>query len=148
MNVSCSPQSRWRPYSERLIYEEQQRFPNFHWDDGSRLNSLEGHQPIRSHRSVDCLKPLGIDFGELSLVRVQKKPSSSNAFALGSNGRPQVELALASLPTIRNPRISHLPTSLQSTLLLRKDMVNYFILCILDLLAIKQRSLLSTHRYL
>ncbi|XP_051173558.1 uncharacterized protein LOC127289592 [Leptopilina boulardi] len=125
VNVTCSPQPKWRPYVAQLVYQVNQRFSNIHWDEGSisRYNQLEGHQSLHIHRGIDCLRPLGIDFGELDLVRVQKKPSSSNAFALGSNGQPQVQLFLAGLPPNRNSRFSHFPSSLQSSPLIRSDMM-------------------------
>lgn len=125
VNVTCSSQPKWRPYIAQVVYQVNQRFSNFHWDEGSssKYNKLEDHQPIHIHRGIDCLRPLGIDFGELDLVRVQKRPSSSNAFAIGSNGQPQVQLFLASLPPNRNSRASYFPSSLQPSVLIRSDMM-------------------------
>ena len=127
MNVSCNPQPRWRPYVPQLIYEKSSRLSSFSWE-GPKYNSFfqQRHPilPSRKHRGIDCLEPLGLEFNELKLVRVQTKPSTSMAFALGSNGTPRVELHLGSLPPNVYSKKSHRSTSLQPTPMLRSDTVS------------------------
>ncbi|XP_015595244.2 uncharacterized protein LOC107267733 isoform X1 [Cephus cinctus] len=127
VNVSCSPQPRWRPYVPQLIYE-QRRLGYPLWE-GPRYNSLQGHPPSRNHRGINCMEPLGIDFSELKLLRVQKKPMSSTGFGLGSSGKPRVELFLASLPPNVPSRQTYKPTSLQPAALLRIDTTSGCLVC-------------------
>ncbi|XP_012271610.1 uncharacterized protein LOC105694984 [Orussus abietinus] len=124
VNASCSPQPRWRPYVAQLIYDlPLRRFSGPFWE-GPRYNSLQGHPYSRNHRGLDCLEPLGVDFEELRLLRVQRKPPISKAFGLGVIGRPRVELLLGSLPPNVHSRRTHRPSSLQPTSLLRIDNIN------------------------
>jgi hypothetical protein len=129
VNVSCGPQPRWRPYVAQLIYERApERFGAPITWQGPRYNSLQGHQGIvggsRLSKSVDCLAPLGIDYDELRLLRVQRRPTGFRSAGFGGGERPRVELYLGSLPPDQASRRSHKHTSLQATALLRTDTVS------------------------
>ncbi|XP_015112579.1 uncharacterized protein LOC107038171 [Diachasma alloeum] len=129
VNVTCTPQPRWRPYVPQIIYEQPpKRMSKFNWE-GPTFNSFQRPIPSRKHGVLNCLEALGIDFNELRLVRVQKKPSTSTAFGLGSNGEPKVELFLGSLPPNIYLRKSHRSTSLQPTALLRADTIKGCLVC-------------------
>ncbi|XP_043279034.1 uncharacterized protein [Venturia canescens] len=131
VNFSCTPQPRWRPYVPQLIYEQpSRRFSNFLWQ-GPKYNTLQPrhYQASKKHRGIDCLEALGIEFGELRLVRVQKRTSIINAFDLGSSDIPRIELYLGSLPPNVYSRKTHKSTSLQPTALLRADTVKGCLVC-------------------
>ncbi|XP_046608833.1 uncharacterized protein LOC124299611 [Neodiprion virginianus] len=121
VNSTCGPQPKWRPYVPQLVYEQpHHRVPNPLWE-GPRYNSLHGHQPSQNRRGIDCLETLGLEFGELRLLRVQKRPSVSKTTHYKPVGRPRVELLLGGLPPTTQTRFTHRPTALQSTALLRSD---------------------------
>ncbi|XP_063995715.1 uncharacterized protein LOC135173053 [Diachasmimorpha longicaudata] len=129
VNVTCTPQPRWRPYVPQIIYEQPpKRLSKFNWE-GPTFNSFQLPIPSRKHGVLNCLEPLGIDFNELRLVRVQKKPPTSTVFGLGSNEEPKVELFLGSLPPNVYLRASHRSTSLQPTGLLRADTIKGCLVC-------------------
>ena len=130
MNVSCGPQPRWRPYMAQPVYERApERFGpagSLTWQ-GPRYNSL--HQGVSASgtgfktKRVDCLSPLNIDFDELRLMRVQKKPMGFRSAPFGGTDKPRMELYLGALPPDQASKRSHRPTSLQPTPLLRTDTV-------------------------
>ncbi|KAK0173028.1 hypothetical protein PV328_006283 [Microctonus aethiopoides] len=132
VNITCTPQPKWRPYTPQVIYERpSQRSSNFLWnnptfDSFQRFSSSRKQQ---QYHGLDCLEPLGINFDELKLVRVQKKLSTSTAFGLGANGQPRVELHLGSLPPNVYSKKTHRSTSLQPTILLRSDTTNDCLVC-------------------
>ena len=118
-----------------LIYERPpERLGRvFSWH-GPKYNSLQAHhRSLGGHnagvkldrsKSVDCLAPLGIDFDELRLLRVQRRPTGFRSTTLGLTDQPKVELFLGSLPPDQLSKRSHRPTSLQPTPLLRTDTVS------------------------
>ncbi|XP_023246752.1 uncharacterized protein LOC106644183 [Copidosoma floridanum] len=157
VNVSCGPQPRWRPYSAQLVYERAPERSS--WStagQGPRYNSFLAHQqqqqqhahhhlhhqhghhqdqglPIGSgllrSKSVDCLEPLNIDFNELRLIRVQRRPTGFRSASLGKSEKPRIELFLGSLPPDHVSKRSHRPTSLQPTALLRTDTIHNCPIC-------------------
>ncbi|XP_012259007.3 uncharacterized protein LOC105687732 isoform X2 [Athalia rosae] len=131
VNSSCGHQPKWRPYVPQLVYEQplEHRIANPLWE-GPRYNSLQGNTPSRKRRGFDCLEPLGIEFGELRLVRVQKKPLNlREPNPRRPSTRPKVELLLGSLPSTVQTRFTHKPTGLQSTALLRIDSISSCPMC-------------------
>lgn len=126
--MSCSPQPKWRPYVAQLVYEQSSSSHASPLWQGPRYNSFHGHLPAKSQQQqqgLDCLEPLGIEFGELRLLRVQKRPFTAKFSTAETHGRPRVELYFGSLPPNAQSRRSHRPTSLQSTALLRMDTVSF-----------------------
>lgn len=140
VNVSCGPQPRWRPYMAQLIYERAPERGPLTWQSAPRYNSLHGNSGHHQHqqpqqrrslelsKSVDCLSPLGIDFDELRLLRVQRRPTGFRSAAFGGSDRPRLELFLGSLPADQASKRSHRPTSLQPTALLRTDTVSILLI--------------------
>ncbi|XP_034937218.1 uncharacterized protein [Chelonus insularis] len=129
VNVTCTPQPKWRPYAPHVVYEQpSQRSSNFLWEVPT-YNSFQRHLSSRKHRGLDCLEPLGINFNELKLVRIQKKPMTSTFFGFGSNGQPRVELMLGSLPPNVYSKKTHRSTSLQANTLLRSDTTHGCLVC-------------------
>ncbi|KAL7297896.1 hypothetical protein TKK_0008917 [Trichogramma kaykai] len=139
VNVSCGPQPRWRPYTAQLIYERAPgRFGpagSSHTWQASSYNSLQGHHAglggsaARLGKSVDCLAPLGIDFEELRLLRVQRRPTGFRSLNLGLNDKPRIELFFGSLPPDHASKRTHRPTSLQPAPLLRIDTIHNCPIC-------------------
>ncbi|XP_058797193.1 uncharacterized protein LOC131667647 [Phymastichus coffea] len=133
VNVSCGPQPRWRPYVAQLIYE---RAPERFWQ-GPRYNSLQGqsavssgiHSGILRSKTVNCLAPLGIDFDELKLLRVQRKPTGFRSAKFGAADKTRVELYLGALPQDQASKRSHRPSSLQPIALLRTDTIHNCPIC-------------------
>ncbi|KAJ8683294.1 hypothetical protein QAD02_019086 [Eretmocerus hayati] len=139
VNVSCGPQARWRPYTPQLVFERAGSQPGS-WQ-GPRYNSLElGPGSAMSMslkgagspriKSVNCLAPLGIDFDELRLVRVQRRSTGFRSAALGLPSElPKFELFLGALPSDPASKRSHRTTSLQPTALLRTDTIHNCPIC-------------------
>lgn len=133
VNISCTPQSRWRAFGAQVIYESQssQRYLNLnfeiptHYPIKRTQKSLHHRSSYSNINSLNCLESLGIDYNELKLIRVEKKTATSTAFALGLNGYPKVELLLGSLPPNSYSKKSHRSCSLQPTALIRSDTVIY-----------------------
>ncbi|XP_008551060.3 uncharacterized protein LOC103573665, partial [Microplitis demolitor] len=133
VNVSCTPQPRWRAYGVHIIYESQssQRSLNLNWEKPTYYLFKRSQQ--RKHHwsggNLNCLESLGIDFNELKLIRVEKKPATSTAFGLGLNGHPRVELLLASLPPNIYSKQFHRASSLQPNTLIRSDTTRGCLVC-------------------
>ncbi|CAG5101379.1 Similar to apcdd1: Protein APCDD1 (Xenopus laevis), partial [Cotesia congregata] len=95
VNISCTPQSRWRAFGAQVIYESQssQRYLNLnlnfeiptHYPIKRTQKSLHHRSSYSNINSLNCLESLGIDYNELKLIRVEKKTATSTAFGLGLN---------------------------------------------------------------
>ncbi|XP_066595660.1 uncharacterized protein [Prorops nasuta] len=124
LNVTCQPQARWRPYASHLVYEQPfHRYGNSFREQQS-YNSLQAQHQARDLKNIDCLEQLGIEFGELRLLRVQKKQVN-----LRSDNRPRIELLLGALPPNPHVKWSYRPTSLQPLSLLRSDTISGCPIC-------------------
>lgn len=122
LNSTCGPQPRWRPYVSQLIYEQpRQRSPSWH---GPLYNSLQAHSPAGRRLGADCLEAFGIEFGELRLLRVQKRPCGSTTYCRA----PRYELLLGSVAPNAHSRWTHRSTSLQPTAMIRADTVRESVL--------------------
>ncbi|CAD6241886.1 GSCOCG00009357001-RA-CDS [Cotesia congregata] len=139
VNISCTPQSRWRAFGAQVIYESQssQRYLNLnlnfeiptHYPIKRTQKSLHHRSSYSNINSLNCLESLGIDYNELKLIRVEKKTATSTAFGLGLNGYPRVELLLGSLPPNSYSKKSHRSSSLQPTALIRSDTTRGCLIC-------------------
>ncbi|XP_046813770.1 protein APCDD1-like isoform X2 [Vespa crabro] len=130
LNVTCSLQPKWRPYVAQPIYERLHRqFESPSWY-GPRYNSLQSYPfSKKGKQAIDCLETLGIEFDELSMLRVQKKEFDQKYVVPGSNVKSKVELALANVPpNVQSPWIRR-ATSLQSTMLIRMDTTSECPIC-------------------
>ncbi|KAK2577149.1 hypothetical protein KPH14_003309 [Odynerus spinipes] len=129
LNVTCNLQPKWRPYVAQPIYERvPHQFESFSWY-GPRYNSLQSYPSSKKEKAIDCLEILGIDFDELSLLRVQKRPFNPKLFASGSVFKSKIELALGDVPLNVQSRWIRKLTSLQSTTLIRMDTMSGCPIC-------------------
>ncbi|KAF7417404.1 hypothetical protein HZH68_000057 [Vespula germanica] len=129
LNVTCSLQPKWRPYVAQPVYERLHRqFESPSWY-GPRYNSLQSYPSSKKEKAIDCLETLGIEFDELSILRVQKKEFDQKYVAPGSILKSRVELALANVPPNVQSRWIHRATSLQSTVLIRMDTTSECPIC-------------------
>lgn len=133
LNVTCSLQPKWRPYVAQPVYERLHRqFESPSWY-GPRYNSLQSYPSSKNKKAIDCLETLGIEFDELSMLRVQKKEFDGKYVAPNSILKSKVELALANMPPNVRSRWIHRATSLQSTMLIRMDTVSNIHSCFLSI---------------
>ncbi|KAF7996899.1 hypothetical protein HCN44_002545 [Aphidius gifuensis] len=121
VNFTCTKQSKWNPFVQQVIFEKtSRRNTNNLWDSLTKSS--------KKYTTIDCLDSLNINFDELQLVRVQKKPITSE-FGLIKKGQIKIELYLGSLPANSQLRKSHRSTSLQPTSLIRSDMISGCFTC-------------------
>lgn len=72
---------------------------------------------------MGCLESFGIEFGELKLLRVQKKMFQPKTYGDASYQAPRFELLLASTAPNVHFRWTYKPTSLQTMVMVRADTV-------------------------
>ncbi|EFN76956.1 protein APCDD1 [Harpegnathos saltator] len=121
MNTTCGPQPRWRPYVSRLIYEQLRQHSATQPWHSPVYNSLQTYSLSKKRLGMDCLDTFKIGFGELKLLRVQKRLFLSKTFGgLSYHGR-RLELLLASPAPNVSSRRTYKATSLQPTLLVHTN---------------------------
>ncbi|XP_043491890.1 protein APCDD1-like [Polistes fuscatus] len=129
LNVTCSFQPKWRPFVAQPIYERlHSQFESSSWYS-PRYNSLQNYPSSKKEKTIDCLEKLGIEFDELSILRVQKRALDQRYIVPSSIYKSKVELALANVPPNVQSRWIHQPTSLQSTMLIRMDTISDCPIC-------------------
>ncbi|XP_012219271.1 protein APCDD1-like [Linepithema humile] len=118
-NQSCGPRPKWTIYNAELIYEQSYKRSSV-WQNPIH-NSLQ--VPSFSDLQLDmyCLKSFGIDFDELKLLRVERRPTLI--------GYKYWRLLLANPVSHVYSRCCYKPTSLQPTAMVRADMKKDCPLC-------------------
>ncbi|XP_076240928.1 protein APCDD1 [Calliopsis andreniformis] len=142
LNASCGGiEDKWRPYVAQLIYErpiDVSSNTNFqiHWLNSNSFKSRLPRQP-RKPDSLDCLESLGIEFNELSLLRVEMRSdlvtNLSNHDPREMIDKPGVKVQLLFGEITRNGRSqkpdTQKPNRLQSTALLRANTAAHCPVC-------------------
>lgn len=119
MNVTCSPQSKWRPYTPQLIYTQSFQTSDNNLLEEPRYNLFKDHHMFRYQRGFDCLEALNIDFDELNILRVHKKPYVPKSLGFAFHGHSRIELLFGS-----SAGKNHRATFLQSQILINSHTVS------------------------
>lgn len=124
MNLTCGPQPRWRTYVPHLIYEQQPRLHSTTqlWHSPV-YNSLQARSLSKKRLGTDCLDAFKIGFGELRLLRVQRRVFLPKISGGSSYQEPRLELLLAKPAPNVSFRRTYKATSLQPTLLVHANTV-------------------------
>lgn len=92
--------------------------------NGPRYNSLQDQSSMNKLANAKCLEIFGIEFSELSMLRVQRRPYGQKTDTDHSFDGTHVELLLANPLPYTYSQSNQNATFLQSTVLLRADTVS------------------------